>query len=233
MLVIGHRGASMAAEENTVGAFELAVAMGADGIELDVRLAPDGRLLVTHDPLDPLDGDGTARGASAPVDLDTALAACGDVLVNVEIKNSPGEYGYDAELAVVEPTVEALRRHGAPARWMLSSFDWATIERCRTVAPDIGSAFLVVELTDGAVERTAAAGHLAIHPQESSVDAETVARCHGTGLAVNVWTCNDMERLRRLAEIGVDGVCTDVPDQALGALGRGVGPVTGGWGTRA
>ncbi|MBT7428429.1 MAG: glycerophosphodiester phosphodiesterase, partial [Ilumatobacter sp.] len=57
MLVIGHRGASVAAAENTVQAFVLADAMGADGVELDVRLAPDGRLLVKHDPLPTASGD--------------------------------------------------------------------------------------------------------------------------------------------------------------------------------
>jgi glycerophosphoryl diester phosphodiesterase len=52
------------------------------------------------------------------------------------------------------------------------------------------------------------------------VTAEFVDRCHAAGLAVNTWTCNDPARLVELAAIGVDGVCTDVPDIALGALGR-------------
>jgi glycerophosphoryl diester phosphodiesterase len=47
-----------------------------------------------------------------------------------------------------------------------------------------------------------------------------VARCHRSGLSVNTWTCNDPVRLVELAELGVDGVCTDVPDVALTALGR-------------
>ena len=124
MLVIAHRGASAAAEENTIRAFEFAVAMGADGIELDVRRAIDGRLWVKHDPLP---ADGVLAGHI--VELDDALAACADLLVNVEIKNSPGEVGYDESLAVVAPTVEVMRRHGPTERWILSSFDWATIQR--------------------------------------------------------------------------------------------------------
>ena len=106
-------------------AFELAVAMGADGIELDVRRAADGRLWVKHDPLPQ-----QSLLAEHIVDLDVALAACGDVLVNVEIKNSPGEFGYDAALTVVEPTIEVLRRHGRTDRWIFSSFDWDTIQLC-------------------------------------------------------------------------------------------------------
>lgn len=224
MLVIAHRGASAAAEENTVRAFELAVAMGADGIELDVRRAADGRLWVKHDPL-PEDGN----LPSHIVNLDTALAACGDVLVNVEIKNSPGEYGYDAALAVVEPTIEVMRRHGRTDRWIFSSFDWETIQRCRELAPDIASAYLVEGLDAADIERTAAAGHRAIHPHASVLNEGSVQRCRDAGLAVNTWTSNDPGRLRELAELGIDGVCTDVPDVALIALGRRLGPVNPTW----
>ncbi len=225
MLVIGHRGASVAAAENTVQAFVLADAMGADGVELDVRRAPDGRLIVKHDPLptDLVDLDGYPE-------LGTVLAACGAMLVNVEIKNSADEAGYDPSLAVVEPTIAEMRLHGRLDRWIISSFDWATIERCHQVAPDVATAYLVMEATPEIIEQTAAAGHAAVHPWVRSLSAEVVDRCHAHGLAVNTWTCNDPERLRELAGLGVDGVCTDVPDVALRALGRRIGPATERWG---
>lgn len=225
MLVIAHRGASAAAAENSIAAFELADAMGADGVELDVRLAPDGRLLVKHDPL-PADG---AVSAALPT-LDDALSACGEMLVNVEIKNSVGEAGHDPSGAVVAPTIAALRRHGSADRWIISSFDWDTIERCRRDAPDIATAFLVTAATAADVDRTAAAGHAALHPHEQSVTAELVRHCHRSGLAVTTWTCNDDRRIGDLAAIGVDAVCTDVPDVALRALGRPPHSVTVRWG---
>ncbi len=232
MLVLAHRGASRAARENTPAAFRLADEMGADGVELDVRLAPDGRLVVHHDALP----DDPARLAALP-DLAEVLDACGDrLLVNVEIKNFEREAGYDPELAVVEPTVDELLRRGeADAhRWLISSFSWATIGRCRDVAPSIPTAYLVVDATDEECRRTAAAGHAAIHPWAESLTAEAVRRCRAAGLAVNTWTCNDRRRLVELAEIGVDGVCTDVPDEALDALGRGGAPpsVSPRWPTR-
>lgn len=225
MLVIGHRGASQAAAENTAEAFRLADEFGADGVELDVRRAPDGRLLVKHDPLPPV-VDGLP-------DLSDILTACGDMLVNVEIKNSPEEPGYDPSGAVVASTIDVLRRHGEPERWIVSSFDWETVQRFRELAPDIGTAFLVSEVTAETVERTAAAGHVAVHPWEPTITADLVERCHAAGLAVNTWTCNDPVRLRALADLGVDAVCTDVPDVALTALGRRTDPATRRWGTRA
>lgn len=228
MLVIAHRGASVAAAENTVPAFVLAAEMGADGVELDVRLASDSRLIVKHDPL-PAD-----PGALDDYpELSEVLAACGNMLVNVEIKNSPDEPGHDPAGAVVEPTIAEMRLHGPIERWIISSFDWDTIEQCRAVAPEILTAYLVMEATADVVERTSAAGHAAIHPEVKSITADTVRRCHDAGLAINTWTCNDPVRMRELAEWGVDGVCTDVPDIALAALGRRVSPAAARWGRRA
>ncbi len=228
MLVIGHRGASVAAAENSVQAFVLADAMGADGVELDVRLAPDGRLIVKHDPLP------TEPGAlDGYPELSGVLAACGEMLINVEIKNSATEPAYDPSGAVVEPTIAEMRLHGSLDRWIISSFDWDTIQRCRAVAPDIATAYLVMEATADVIEQTAAAGHLAVHPWAKSITAGTVEACHSVGLAINTWTCNDPDRLRELALWGVDGVCTDVPDVALSALGRRISPPVARWGTPA
>lgn len=225
MLVVGHRGASRAAPENTPTAFELAAAMGADAVELDVRLAADGRLVVKHDPLMP----GESHGDIA--DLDDVLSACGEMLVNVEIKNSPDEFGYDATHAVVRPTIEAIRRHGADERFIVSSFDWDTLQAVKSAAPTVPTGFLVADtVTATIVERTAAAGHDALHPWDPTVDADVVARCHAAGLALTTWTCNDPARIAELAEIGVDGVCTDVPDVALTALGRRLAPSRPRWG---
>ena len=203
-------------------AFVLADAMGADGVELDVRLAPDGRLLVKHDPLPTASGD-----LAGYPELREVLAVCG------EIKNSADEPGHDPSGAVVEPTIAEMRLHGSIDRWIISSFDWDTIERCRAAAPDIATAYLVMEATADVIEQTASAGHVAVHPDEESVTAETVAACHAAGLAINTWTCNDPDRLKELAEWGVDGACTDVPDIALTALGRRISPAEVRWETPA
>jgi glycerophosphoryl diester phosphodiesterase len=221
MLVLGHRGASVGAPENTPEAFALADRMGADGVELDVRRALDGRLLVAHDPLPELPTDVDALSLCT---LAEALDACGDrMLVNVEIKNWKEDAGYDPSMSMVAPIIDELRRRGPRARhrWLISSFSWSTVTACREHAPDLATACLTSGAVDPAtIERLAAAGHSALHPRETQVDEELMARCHRSGLSVNTWTCNDPVRLVELADLGVDGVCTDVPDVALSALGR-------------
>ncbi|RLE18366.1 MAG: hypothetical protein DRJ50_13125 [Actinobacteria bacterium] len=231
MLVVGHRGASSAAVENSRAAFELAEQMGADGVELDVRITLDEKLLVHHDPL-PDNPDDRA----GLLTLDEALDSMTDrMLVNVEIKNGVFDGGFDPQMTVVELTLETLqRRGGGTGQWLISSFSWASIQASRSLAPEIRTAYLCKGLSARGARRISAAGHSAAHPHVSSVNAELVENCHSLGLAVNTWTCNDPERIVELADLGVDGVCTDVPDVALSALGRksdrlGVSPRWAQW----
>jgi len=221
VLVIGHRGASTAAPENTPEAFELADRMGADGVELDVRHWVDesgeSRLVVYHDRL-PDD----AGAVSAMPSFDDVLDACGErLLVNVEIKNDAADaeaYAADS----VPLVIEAMRRRGPGwvDRFLISSFSSVTIDVCRDVAPEFSTAALMEAVTDSAIPAAVSAGHAAIHPWYGWATAEVVERAHAAGLAVNVWTANEPSDLAGLASRGVDGACTDVPDVALNALGR-------------
>jgi len=220
MLVIGHRGASRAEAENTPEAFRRAELMGADAVELDVRRAPDGALVVYHDSL-PAASEDLARLPRFAEILDT----CGELLVNVEIKNLEGESGFDPTMAVVDDVVAELDSRGDPGRYVISSFSSAAVDRSREVAPRIATALLVFDAPAGCIAEIAAAGHSAVHPHVDLVDEEVVQESHRNGLAVNTWTCNDLRRIRELAAMGVDGVCTDVPDEALAALGR-TGPLS-------
>ena len=217
MLVIAHRGASADAPQNTPSAFALAESQGADGVELDVRHASDGTLVVVHDPLPPT----VDRDATGQVDLRTALAAMSArMLVNVEIKNLASDGGSDPTMAVVEEVIGELSSAGETSRWLVSSFSPATIDACRTAAPDISVALLAARIDDERLARAAACGYSAVHPHESTVDGALVDRCHAAGLAVNTWTVNDPERIVELARLGVDGVVTDMPALAVAALER-------------
>lgn len=219
-LVIAHRGASRAEPENTVAAFRRAGELGADGVELDVRRTADDRLVVHHDPVL---ADGRViretRADELPAalpELDAALDACAGMFVNIEIKNDPDEADYDPTEWVAHRTIAALARRATDRRWLISSFRHDTVATCRRLTSTIPTAWLVTDPTESVIERAAAAGHAAVHPWVELVTAKSIRAAHAAGLAVNTWTCDDPERMRELIAWGVDGICTNVPDVALG-----------------
>lgn len=242
-LVIGHKGAAGLADENRVPAFALARSVGADGVELDVRRSQDGHLVVWHDPTLPdgqqllntpwedLQGDVDSLDQVLDVSLDGAGRsdnASPLQLVNVEIKNTPGDEGYDGTYGVAGAVADRLAARPSPQqeRIVVSCFDAATLSAARArldeVAPDVRTGWLVWLVTEPAeaVRLTIEGRHSALHPHHSMVTPELVDAAHEADLTVNCWTCNDPDRIGWLAEIGTDGIITDDPKAALSALGR-------------
>lgn len=229
MLVLGHRGASGAHGDNTLAAFLGAVAQGADGVELDVRRTRDGGLALVHDESLP---DGrlvalTARAELPPdvVLLDEALDACAPLaVVNIEIKNWPADRDFDPTHRLADDVVATLEARGElrDGRAIVSCFHLETVDRVHELAPGLATAWLPPFVDDAAalVETVAGGGHVAVHPHHVFVNEELVRRAHDAGLAVNTWTCDDPDRIRWLADLGVDAVVTNFPDLALSALGR-------------
>jgi glycerophosphoryl diester phosphodiesterase len=225
VLVIGHRGAPRLARENTVESFIAAVATGAGGIELDVRRTVDGALVVHHDAV--LD-DGrpivSCRRDDLPAHvpaLAEALDACRGAIVDVEIKNLPGEPDFDPDDRIAEAVVALLGERPEPDdTWLISSFRRETIDRCHTVEPRLATGWLTfAAVTDDDIAWAVEAGHVAIHPWDPAVDRRLIEVCHAAGLNVNTWTTNDVDRAIELAAWGIDGICTDVPDVLVAVVG--------------
>ena len=212
--VFGHRGASAHAPENTVEAFRLAVELGADWVELDVRVTADDALAVHHDELLP-DGRPVAAVVAADLPahvclLDAALDACGPMGVNVEIKSAP-----------LAPTLAVIRAWGGEV--IVSSFDAAVVDEVRELDADMPTGQLTTlldrepaALAAWIVER----GHGWWHPWQPVLEAAAVVEAKAAGLGVNTWTADDPARIAELASWGVDGIVTNDIPTALAALGR-------------
>jgi len=225
--VLAHRGAARLAPENTVEAFVAASALGADGVELDVHRTADGALVVHH--------DADARGVGVLAErsaaeiraarpeiptLEEALEACAGMLVNIEVKNLPGDADYDPGEGLAGAVVELLARRGRRDDVLVSSFNLASADRVRALDGSIPTGFLTLvgmDPVDG-VDIAHAHGHGAVNPDVRALAGEAaaaaVARAHDLGMAVYVWTVNGEDEMRRLAAVGVDAIITDVPDVA-------------------
>jgi glycerophosphoryl diester phosphodiesterase len=232
-LVLAHRGARRVAPENTVEAFAAAGRLGADGVELDVHSTADGVLVVHHD----ADAQGVGVLAEHPVadirvarpdipTLEEALEACAGMLVNIEVKNLPGDADYDPDEGAAGTLVELLSGRGRRDDVLVSSFNIASADRVRALDATISTGFLTLvglDPIDG-VDVAHAHGHAAVHPDVRSLTGgaagATIARAHSLGMAVNVWTVNDEAEMRRLGAAGADALITDVPDVARRVLGE-------------
>ncbi len=220
--VVAHRGASKAERENTVTAFRRARAVGADGVELDVRHTADGVLVVHHDPR-LTDGRVICetRSADLPDHIPTltdALDSCEGMWVNLEIKNDESEPDFDPNDSVAEATMTLLARRGDPDRWLMSSFRIETVDRCRELLPQVRTAWLTAIAPDDVTTLLVARGHAALHPWVHLLARDVVDRCHEAGLVVNTWTCDDPVRMAELINWGIDGICTNVPDIAVAVI---------------
>jgi glycerophosphoryl diester phosphodiesterase len=211
--------------ENTLEAFVEARRVGADGVELDVRLTADGALAVHHDALVPGAGivaDLTVHDLPPHVPLlADVLAVCDGMLVNVEIKNAPQDPGHDPSEAVAALTATAIEEAGWTDRVLVSSFQPSTL-RAVQAADDrlaLGALWGFDARPDAALAEAVADGLRAVHPFVSFVTPDLVAAAHEAGLAVNVWTVNSDDDLRVMVALQVDTVITDRLRTALVAAG--------------
>lgn len=226
--VLAHRGASRAAPENTIAAFHMAAGVGSDAVELDVRRTSDGLLVVHHDPFL---ADGRVICTVSADDLPghiphlgDALDACEGMWVNVEIKNDLQEPDFDSTDSIADRTIEALSLRDEDDRWLISSFRLETVDRCKALAPGIRTAWLVTEIPDDVIAIVVGRGHEALHPWVETLRRSHIDACHGAGIQVNTWTCDDPRRMAELIEWEIDGICTNVPDVAVDVIARRITP---------
>jgi glycerophosphoryl diester phosphodiesterase len=200
-LVLAHRGASWDAPENTLEAFELACAEGADYVEFDVRAAPEGRLVVTHDPIR---DDPQPR---APALDETLEALRGRIGLAVEPKDGPAMHG----------VLAAIKAHRiAPEDLLVLSGRIRNLWHAQRARPDLRYILHLGRRPDP----MAATRFWGVGFRETCARPRLLALAHSLGLATTVFTVNEPARMRDLASLGVNGIFTDRPGllrQVLGA----------------
>jgi glycerophosphoryl diester phosphodiesterase len=223
--VIAHRGASGHLPENTLPAYELAVAQGADMIEIDLHRTRDGAVVITHDEdLAGLGGCGeiadasvaevraldAGRGEKVPL-LAEVLDRFGPrIAFNLELKR--GRHGDYPE--VEAEALAAVEQRGLLARTLFSSFYDPVLERLRRLSSAARIALLLShESAERPIERARRLGAEAINPWRGLVRRELIEAAHRAGLAVYVFTVDEVGEMERLLELGVDGLFTNYPDR--------------------
>jgi glycerophosphoryl diester phosphodiesterase len=238
--LIAHRGASGTTPENTLAAFRAAVEAGAEMIELDLHLSADGVPVVIHDgKLDrTTDGRGPAARRSAAelaaIDAGHRFSADGgrtfpyrDAGLGVpplrEVLDALPHVRFTLEVKTADSAVDRalaadLSACDAGDRVLLASMDGEVVRRLRRSFPGVPTNLardeVVAFLRTGRVP--AAASALQVPERQGLrriVTAESVGAAHAAGLEVHVWTVNAPPSMRRLLDLGVDGIMSDFPER--------------------
>jgi glycerophosphoryl diester phosphodiesterase len=218
MLKIGHRGAKGHVAENTLASFQKAIDLGVEGIELDVHLSLDGKVMVIHD--DTIDrttpGNGLVKDFSAKelkqFDIPTLESvfelATKKCFINIELKT----------FETADKVVELIERYVSENHWkydefIVSSFDWNALQQVRFQNENIRIGVLTNTNLDLAVAFAKFIKAYSVHPYYHLLSKENVIQMQSKNFKVYPWTINEQEDIIFVKSLNVDGIITDFPDR--------------------
>lgn len=225
-LVIGHRGASAHAVQNSANAFRIAAdqanAAHCDAVEMDIHATSDGALVVHHDaelasgetisaiPIRTVRASRLADGSTL-LTLDEALDLLTGVAVWIEVKSLPPEY--DAAL------LSTITAAGTPPCYV-HAFDHRIIARLHARAPALTCGVLSCCYPMDPVAVVTRAGARVLWQAAELIDEDMVRACHQADIGLVAWTANTSADIERLVALGVDGLCGDWPERIRAVVNR-------------
>ncbi|MDM8085089.1 glycerophosphodiester phosphodiesterase family protein [Cellulomonas cellasea] len=237
-VVIGHRGNSSVAPQNTLAAFEAAWRAGAHAIEIDVQLTADGQVVVIHDDTVDATTDGAGEVRSMTADEVRGLDAGSwfspvfaghrvptfDEVLGLMLERP----GLDLLLEVkgewtaeqVRPVTQAVAAAGLGSRTIAQSFWPGTVAALREAAPSLRRGLLIAELHDDLIGLCRGLDVVACNPHGQLLRDHPglVDELREAGVVVMVWTLNEPEQWAAATAAGVDAIITDRPDRLAGWL---------------
>ncbi|MFW6148609.1 MAG: glycerophosphodiester phosphodiesterase [Atribacterota bacterium] len=234
--ILGHRGASGTAPENTESAFKKALQNGADGVELDIHLTKDKELVVIHDERVDRTTNGTgyvkdltlreikkldAGSYFSPqfareriLTLGEALEIINDCkIINIEIKNNIIRYHN-----IEEKIINMIKQKKLEDKIICSSFNHYSIHKMKKLASEIKTGLLYLSTLYQPWVYAKRIGAEAIHPYYFSVSLDIIKGCHKNKIKVNVWTVDDRDMIKEMIKNQVDIIITNYPEIALEIL---------------
>ncbi len=234
--VIAHRGASADAPENTIYAFDKAMEIGADGIELDIQQTADGVLVVTHDlnlkrisgwnkkisqvtyeELKNLDVgswfDPMYQAARLMTLEEVFQFTGGDIFLNIELKSDAvGE-------RLEEKVVELIMQYGMENHCCVTSFSYQSLKKIKEQSPEIRTGFIMSYAYGNFYDLEAAD---AFSIKSMFINQQVVSNAHQRGKEVYAWTVNTVPEMQRMLNLSVDHIITDKPELLKAQIDRDI-----------
>lgn len=216
VLIFAHRGASILAPENTMKAFQKAIDLKADYIEFDVRETKDGELVIIHD-----DNVERITGVKGKVkymnlrELKKLDFGEGEKIPTLKelINFAGGKIGFQCEIKVkgiAEKIVEQFREANLIDSVIISSFIHDELLEVKKHAPEIKLAPLVFGIKKKKMIREAIKNNYhAIHPFYKFINQKFLNQAHENNIKINTWTVDSKNQIKKLIEMGIDGIITN------------------------
>ena len=231
--ITAHRGFSSKAPENTEPAFQEALEIGADFIELDVQLSHDGEIVVFHDKslsritgikeqvrnmtysqlleLDYGKWFGDEFKGTAIMTLDEVLEKFGNKInLNIEIKKT------DDELDTARITAELIKKYNCEDSCYVTSFSYNALRAVKKINPDIKTGLISNFMTYGGYSTLHDIDALSLN--KKFVSQNLINNIHLNGKRVFIWTVNDRSEADKFIRMGADNIITDKPDMVIKAV---------------
>ena len=232
--VFAHRGWSGKYPENTMLAFEKAIELGVDGIELDVHMSADRQLVIIHDEtvdrtcngkgfvkdmtvaqLKELDASAGFMGVYGKTEIPTLreymeLVKDLPLITNIELKTNI----YDYE-GLPEMVYEMIKEYNLQDRVIISSFNHYSVMKMKSFAPELKYAESWMLDTGEYCNKH---GVPCYHPLRGNCTPELVKDMKDHGLEINTFTVNQEEEVRRFYRLGIDGIIGNYPDMTKRVL---------------
>ena len=224
MKKIGHRGASGYEPENTLISFQKAIDLSVDGIELDVHLSSDGKLVVIHD--ETIDRTTNGKGfvnqfslkelKAFRIDNSQEIPTLIEVFdlvhrrcfINIELKG----------IGTAKPVNDLINNYISDKKWeindfLISSFDWNMLEDFHLLNPKIRIGVLTEESIEAALAFAKKIKVFSINPDYVLLSKENVALMQENGFEVFPWTVNSEEDIQKIKSFNVNGIISNFPDK--------------------
>jgi glycerophosphoryl diester phosphodiesterase len=225
-VIIAHRGASYLAEhENTLEAFQLAIDIGADYVEFDIRRTKDKKLIVVHDAdiggnlyrdltYDEVCELTAPLNYNIPLLIDVLKLCQGRIKLDIELK----EGGYEKQVVML------VRDMFHYDQFLMKSFDDNVVARIKMIDPNIKTGLLIgMETADAKrrfneyfpERRLKLCNADFVSPYFSLATGEFIHRMRRHKKGVYIWTVNGIKNIEKYIHRKPDGIITDMPDGAI------------------
>ncbi len=238
-IIYAHRGASAYAPENTKVAFEKAIELKANGIELDLQKTKDGKIVIFHD--DYIDKKSNGTGKIEEHTYQELLELDFGIWFDNKYKNEKivlfEDFARDyldkdltcaielKVLGIEKETLEIINKYKVHNNIYITSFLYEALENVRKIDPNIKLSWLIEDrISKENIEKLLRINGTQICPRASLVSKEDIEIANNNGFGVRLWGIDNEEIMKKVYKLNIEGMTVNFPDKLIKLLDKEIEP---------